>query len=261
MRGPVVLKLGGSAITVKEEPFKPDLEAIRRLAREIASSGVRDLVVVHGGGSFGHPLADRYGIHEGFKHQGQLRGLAETHMAMEELNRLVVKAMLEEGLPAVPVPPVSCFTTRSGRISRAFLGPVKALVRLGAIPVLYGDVALDEEKGFCILSGDQITAYLALRLRASRVILGLQVDGIFTKDPFKHPDAELVEVLRTSELNKVEAGGSAAVDVTGGMRAKLAEMARVAEAGIPVFLTNAKEPGNLLKALRGEKTRGTLLIR
>ncbi|OYT50726.1 hypothetical protein B6U66_05110 [Candidatus Bathyarchaeota archaeon ex4484_135] len=261
MKGPVVLKLGGSAITVKEEPFKPDLRAIKRLAGEIASSGVRDLIVVHGGGSFGHPLADKYGIHEGFKHEGQLRGLAETHMAMEELNRLVVEAMIDEDLPAVPIPPISCFITKSGRIHRAFLEPVRALMGLKSIPVLYGDVAVDEEKGFCILSGDQIVAYLALELGASRVVLGLQVDGVFTKDPLRHPDAKLVEVLRTSELDKVEAGGSSAVDVTGGMRAKLAEMAPVAEAGIPVFLTNAKKPGNVLKALRGEKTRGTLLTR
>ncbi len=261
MRGLVVVKLGGSAITVKEEPFRPDEEAIRRIAGELASSGVRPLVVVHGGGSFGHPLAERYGIHEGFRHEGQLRGLAETHAAMEELNRLVVEALLAEGLPALQVPPVSCFVTRKGRISRAFLKPVELALGLGLIPVLYGDVVLDEEDGFRILSGDQITAYLALELGAERVVLGLCVDGVFTRDPFSDPGARLIEVLRAEEIQAVETGGARAVDVTGGMRAKLMEMARVAEAGIPVFFTNAKASGRLLRALRGEKTRGTLLIR
>ena len=258
--GPVVLKLGGSAITFKEEFRKPDLKTIRRLAHEIAVSGVRDLIVVHGGGSFGHPLADKYGINKGFRHEGQLRGLAETHLAMEELNRLVVEALLDEGLPAVPLPPIACFTTRAGRISGAFLQPLRAVMGLGAIPVLYGDVVLDELEGFRILSGDQIAAYLALNLRASRVVLALAVDGVFTKDPTSHPDAELLEVLRVEELSRIEAGGSPVIDVTGGMKNKLVEMVPVARAGIPVFFTNARRPGNLLKALVGEKTRGTLLI-
>jgi len=258
-RGLVVLKLGGSAITDKKEPFKPDLKAIERLAGEIAASSVRELVLVHGGGSFGHPLARDYSIKEGFKSPWQLRGLAETHLAMEELNKLVVKALLAEGLPAVPLPPFSCFTTRDGRVAKAFLEPLRGLMKLGAIPVLYGDVVMDESLGFTILSGDQIVAYLALTLGASRVVLALAVEGVFTRDPNLYPDAVLVPRLRPSELNRVEAGGAAAIDVTGGMGKKLREMAPVASAGIPVFFTSAKVPGNVEKALRGEKVRGTLL--
>ena len=256
----VVLKLGGSAITFKDRPLEADETTIKRLAGEIAASGVCKLIIVHGGGSFGHPLAHRYGIHEGLKGNWQLRGLAETHLAMEELNRLVVGALVAEGLPAVPLPPISCFTTRRGRISKAFLEPLRALLALGAVPVLYGDVVLDEAQGFAILSGDQITAYLALTLGASRVVLALCVDGVFTKDPLKHPDARLVERLRPEDLSALEAGGSAALDVTGGMGEKLREMAPVASAGVPVLLVNARVPGNVLKVLRGEKVRGTLFL-
>ena len=255
----VVLKLGGSVITVKEEPLRPDEATIKRLASEVAASGVEELVVVHGGGSFGHPIADRYSIHEGFREPGQLRGLAETHLAMEELNKLVVEALIAEGVPAVPLPPLSCFTTRRGIISKAFLAPLRALLALGAVPVLYGDVVMDEELGFTILSGDQIVAHVALSLAATRVVLALDVDGVFNKDPKKHPDAVLLEVLRPEDVPSVEAGEVAAVDVTGGMARKLSEMARVASAGIPVFFTSARKPGNVLKALRGEKVRGTLL--
>jgi len=255
----VVLKLGGSVITVKEEPLRPDGAAIRRLAREIASSGIRELVVVHGGGSFGHPLAERYAIHEGFREPNQLRGLAETHLAMEELNKLVVRALLAEGLPAVPLSPFSCFITKRGAISRAFLAPLKAILALKGIPVLYGDVVMDEELGFTILSGDHIVAYLALALGASRVVLALDVDGVFNRDPRRYPDAMLIEALRPEDISAVEAGGALAIDVTGGMARKLQEMARVALAGVPVFFTSGRRPGNLLKALRGEKVRGTLL--
>ena len=255
----VVLKLGGSAITFKEEPMRADEEAIMRLAEEIASSGVRRLIIVHGGGSFGHPLAYKYRIHEGLKGDWQLRGLAETHEAMEELNKLVVEALLAQGLPAVPIPPIACFITEAGRIKRAFIEPVRAVLALRAIPVLYGDVVLDEAQGFAILSGDQIVAYLALALKASRVILGLGVDGVFTSDPLRHPDARLIERLRPEDIRALGAGGSMAMDVTGGMGKKLEEMAPVASAGISVLFVNAKKPGLILRALRGEKVRGTLL--
>jgi len=255
----VILKLGGSVITLKEKPFTANEEAIRRLAGEIASSGVRDLVIVHGGGSFGHPLAQEYDIHKGFKEERQLRGLAETHLAMEELNKLVVEALLAEGLPAIPLPPVSCFLMEAGRIRSAFLDPLKAVLSLKAIPVLYGDVALDAERGFTILSGDQIVAHLALGLKAARVVLGVDVDGVFDKDPHEHPDAVLLEHLRPGDLKAVKAGGSRTTDVTGGMRRKLEEMLPVVQAGVPVFITNAGVAGNILRALRGEKTRGTLI--
>jgi len=257
--GLVVVKLGGSAITFKEKPMMADEEAIRRLAGEIAASGVERLVVVHGGGSFGHPLAHEYAIHEGMKGEWQFKGLVETHRAMEELNGLVVEALLAEGLPALPLPPVSCFITEARRIDKAFLEPVRAVLSLRGIPVLYGDVVLDEAQGFAILSGDQIVACLALSLGASRVVLGLGVDGVFDRDPTRHPDARLVERLRPEDIYALEAGGSAAVDVTGGMKRKLREMAPVAAAGIPVLFVNARKPGLILRALRGEKVKGTLL--
>jgi len=260
-RGLVVLKLGGSIITDKSERFRPDEEAIGSLAREIASSGVRELVIVHGGGSFGHPLAADYGLSEGFRGPEQLRGLAETHLAMEELNKLVVSALLAEGLPAIPLPPISCFTTKGKRISRAFLGPLKALLALGAMPVLYGDVVLDEELGFTILSGDQIAAYLALALGAERVVLCLRVPGVFTRNPEEDPSAELIERLRPEDVKHVETGRLRVADVTGGMRKKLEEMAPVAAAGIPVFFTSPRPPGNLARALKGERAVGTLLSR
>ena len=255
----VVLKLGGSAITFKEELRKADEQTIRRLAGEIAASGVRRLIIVHGGGGFGHPLAHEYRLHEGLRGDWQLRGLAETHRAMEELNGIVMEALLAEGLPAVPLPPISCFITRAGRIRKAFIEPVRAVLDLGAIPVLYGDVVLDEAQGFAILSGDQIVAYLALALGASRVILGLGIDGVFTSDPLKNPGARLIERLRPEDIQALEAGGSAALDVTGGMGKKLKEMAPLASAGIPVLFVNARRPGLVLRALRGEKIMGTLL--
>ena len=58
----IVLKLGGSVITEKERNLTPNLNSIDRLAREIAEANVKGLMIVHGGGSYGHPLAKQYNI-------------------------------------------------------------------------------------------------------------------------------------------------------------------------------------------------------
>jgi len=57
----------------------------------------------------------------------------------------------------------------------------------------------------------------------------------------------------------VEIGGAAAIDVTGGMKGKLAETLKLLEKGVQVMLVNASKPGRVAKALEGEKVKGTLL--
>jgi isopentenyl phosphate kinase len=64
---PIILKIGGSAITDKTGEAQPKTEIINRLAEEIKRADLDNLIVVHGGGSFGHPTAARYGIKDGYK--------------------------------------------------------------------------------------------------------------------------------------------------------------------------------------------------
>ena len=89
---PTILKLGGSVITDKKKPLTPNLQAIERLANEIAQAKVSSLIVVHGGGSFGHYLAKQYNLTEGYGDTSQVFGFSETHRAMTKLNSLVMEA-------------------------------------------------------------------------------------------------------------------------------------------------------------------------
>ncbi|MFW6435247.1 MAG: acetylglutamate kinase, partial [Halovenus sp.] len=59
-----VLKLGGSVITDKDRPETADRDALETAAAAIGEflGGDERLVVVHGGGSFGHPHAARIGV-------------------------------------------------------------------------------------------------------------------------------------------------------------------------------------------------------
>ncbi|MDH5596346.1 MAG: isopentenyl phosphate kinase, partial [Candidatus Bathyarchaeota archaeon] len=170
---PTVLKLGGSVITNKEKPLAPNLPAIERLTSEISRANVSRLVLVHGGGSFGHPIAKQYSIEEGYRDQSQIMGFSKTRQAMTTLNKLVVDSLIQHNIPAVTVQPSSCTITKQGRINLMEERPLRKLLEMGFVPVLYGDAVLDSDTGFAILSGDQLISSLATRLEAERIIIGI----------------------------------------------------------------------------------------
>ena len=51
-----VLKLGGSVITVKDEPMTADQENVRRLCEEVKAAWPMPLIIVHGEGPSDIPL-------------------------------------------------------------------------------------------------------------------------------------------------------------------------------------------------------------
>lgn len=260
---PTVLKLGGSVITDKEKPLTPNLQAIKRLAKEIAQAEVLSLIVVHGGGSFGHHIAKLYNLTEGYIDPSQVIGFSEAHHAMTKLNSLVMEALLNNNINAVVIQPSSCVITKTGRIQSMEKKPLKRLIGMGLVPVLYGDTVLDSEKGFAILSGDQIVSSLALNFGASRIIIGGDVDGLYTKDPKTSKSAKLIKRVTLEELKtqKHDIEGSKTTDVTGGMLGKVHELIPAIAQNIQALLVNATKPLRVYKALKGEEVIGTIIER
>jgi len=255
-----VLKLGGSVVTVKDKPLKADTANIERLSEEISKAGLKQLVIVHGGGSFGHPVARRYGIMGGDASINKSFGVSETHRAMVALNSLIVDALLALKVPALSISPSSFFITDEGRIKTANFTIIHRLVDLGIIPVLYGDVVLDQSRGFSILSGDQLASRIAVELGASRLVFGVDVDGIYSSDPKITPGAHLRESLQIKHIKDlVDLGEALTTDVTGGMLGKVMEASVTVEAGVEVIIANASKAGVIFKALIGEPVTGTIL--
>jgi isopentenyl phosphate kinase len=256
-----ILKIGGSVITDKSGELIAQMQVINRLADEIRKTEIRKLVIVHGGGSFGHTLAERYAIKDGFKKDFQIIGFSETHHVMTVLNGLFVDALIWHSIPAVSVTPSSCVTTRNGRIQRFEDAVLKKLLEMGFIPVLYGDAVLDTERGFTILSGDQIVSTLATLLNAERIIIGVDVDGLYEADPKVKKASKLFDHLTLKELKKLQSkiDNPKAHDVTGGMFGKITELIPAIKQGIPTLIVNATEPDYIYKALKGKKVKGTLI--
>ena len=256
---PIIVKLGGSVVTIKERPFTPNNRAIARLAEELRRADVKSLIVIHGGGSFGHPPAKEYAIAEGYKNPEQLVGFSKTHRAMVVLNRLVVDALIQQSIPAVGVQPSAFIMTRKGRISDLNSALILRMLEMNLVPVLYGDAVLDVEQGFSILSGDQLMVSLAISLESRQIIIGVDVDGLYTADPKLHADAKLIEDTSLVELKTFlgKIGKSMAVDVTGGMYGKIAELIPALERGIEAKIINARKANRLCKALMNQEVRGT----
>ena len=264
----VFLKLGGSLITEKTQREAARLDVLRRVAGEIAAAlRVRTelrLVLGHGSGSFGHFAAERYGVHRG--HLSDWWGYAQTAAAAARLNRLVVDTCLEAGVPVVSLQPSASLRTRGGEIRDWATWPVEKLLAQGLVPVVFGDVALDERQGSTIASTEQLFEYLAHQLRPQRMLLAGEVDGVYTADPQREPGARPIAALTPASWQAAEkhegVGGARGVDVTGGMYAKVQQMLRLVEAlpGLQVSIFSGLEVGRVRDALEG-RAGGTLLAR
>ncbi|MCJ7632217.1 isopentenyl phosphate kinase [Candidatus Bathyarchaeota archaeon] len=244
---------------MKEKPLTSNTKIIERLAEEIRKAALRNLIIVHGGGSFGHPLAQEYDIASGYKNSRQLVGFSKTHQAMAILNRQIVDALIQRNVPAVEVQPSAFVLTRRGRIMDFSRVLIQKMMDMSLVPVLYGDSVIDEEQGFSILSGDQLMSILATNFQSPRIILCVDVDGLFTEDPKLHPEAKLIRKISLGELKTVleKIGKSTLVDVTGGMHGKVTELIPALEMGVKVELVNAKKPNRLYKALLNQEVKGT----
>jgi isopentenyl phosphate kinase len=226
----VFLKLGGSLLTDKTREQALRADVLARLCSEIALALVArpdlKLLLGHGSGSFGHITASRYGTRRGVRTQAEWRGYAETARIAAELNRLVVAALWEAAVPALGVQPSASAVCRDGKLVSLEERPLVTALANGLVPLVHGDVALDEVRGGTIVSTEGIFAWLAPRLRPRRVILVGEVEGVLTADPGSGVRGEVVSEITPGSLPQWASalGASRGVDVTGGMVAKVQEM-------------------------------------
>lgn len=215
---PVVCKLGGSVITDKTQPETVDEAALERAADAVAAAlqagRVDDLVLVHGGGSFGHVHASDHGVSTTHGTH-DAAAVDAIHGAMKTLDEAVLETLLERDVPAVAVHPLSA----AHRDARATLhlptDQIRTMIEEGFVPVLHGDLVSHVGEGATVVSGDELVTELASELDADRIGLCSTVPGVLD-------DGDRV-IARIGSFAEVEAvlGGSDATDVTGGMAAKV----------------------------------------
>lgn len=253
----IFLKLGGSLITDKRTPETARMDVIQRVAREIAAARARmpslELVIGHGSGSFGHVVGRRYGTRQGVATPEQWYGFAATADAAARLNRIITRALLEAEIPAWAIQPGTTLRCRDGQVVAGPEATVQRALDVGLVPVVFGDVALDEVRGGTIVSTEEIFDWLLPRLQPHRMVLAGEVDGIYTADPQRHADAVRIEAIHPRDMATLAAGleGSHGVDVTGGMAAKVAQAVAMVQAqpGLRIIVCGGLTPGALEQVL------------
>jgi isopentenyl phosphate kinase len=213
-----VLKLGGSVVTEKDSPETIDGLALDRAADAVAAAVEYppNLVLVHGGGSFGHHNAEDHGVSStaGTHDAG---AAMDIHGAMTTLNRFVLGRLHERDVPALPVHPFSAAARDADAGLTLPTGQVATMLGEGFVPVLHGDLVAHEGEGATVVSGDELVVELASALDADRVGLCSTVPGVLRED-------EVIPCVESFDAVADVLGESEATDVTGGMAGKVEQL-------------------------------------
>ena len=248
----IILKFGGSIITNKKGKSEARMNNIKEIAKTIGKMwkmGVRNIVIVHGAGSFGHPYVVENQIKDGIKSEKQRWGFAKTHLECTKLSNLFVNALLEEEVPAISIAPSAvCLMTNKKIVD--FSSIVFEYLEHGYLPIVHGDMVPDSKIEGAPLSGDQIVTYLGKNARI--VAVGCDVDGVIDSKGEvinRITKSNLKEVLKS--IKKVDG------DVTGGMEGKIRELLNLSGRS---YIFNASVPKRIEEIVLGKKTVATEII-
>lgn len=261
------LKLGGSLLTDKRVQAEFRLETARRIAAEITAALQADpnlqLLIGHGSGSFGHFAANRYQTAKGVHTPEQWRGFAEVATVAAELNYLVAQALHSAGVPVWRIQPSASAISHDGRLKHMALEPIRAALEHRLVPLVYGDVALDEVRGGTIISTETIFFYLAQHLPVERILLFGETEGVYDSS------GAIIPEITTANFDQIAAalGGSEGVDVTGGMATKVRDMLELVtqiaqqrdKPRVEIRIADGTQPNLLQNILLGQSAPGTAI--
>jgi isopentenyl phosphate kinase len=275
MKELIFLKLGGSLITDKTQPYTPKLDVIEDVALQI-STALRThpdlrLLIGHGSGSFGHVAASEYQTRNGFfprpsplihrerdkTEDNYWKGFAEVWYQASSLNRFVMKALHKVNVPSVALPPSANVIASNGKVSIWETTSISMALAAGLVPMIYGDVTFDEVRGGTILSTEDLFSHLARALNPQRILLAGLESAVWEDFPARTRKVENITPQTFSQISE-GVGKAAGADVTGGMESKVTQMLELVQQDpeLKIQIFSGVEPGNILRALSGE-TLGT----
>ncbi len=134
-----------------------------------------------------------------------------------------------------------------------FSNTLNRLLNLGAIPIINENdtVATDE---IVIGDNDTLAAIVAESIRADKLILLSDIDGLYTADPRTDPDAKLISHVSNIDEGILSLAGGAGCSLgTGGMVTKLQAAKICMKCGCDMIITNGNTPTNLYDIVDGKK--------
>jgi len=223
----VLLKLSGATFGGGGVGLAPDV--VRRVATEIAAavrSGVQVAIVVGGGNFFRGAELSQSGLDRA---RADYMGMLGTVM-----NCLALQDFLEQEGVSTRVQSAIAM----GQVAEPYI-PLKAIRHLekGRV-VIFGAGA-----GMPYFSTDTVSVQRALETHCDEVVMGKNgVDGVYTADPRVDPSATLIKHLTYTEAL---VSGLEVMDATA--------LSMCRDHGVRMRVFGMEEPGNVTRALQGEK--------
>lgn len=228
----ILLKLSGESL-MGEKNYGIDPAQLAAYAEEIKTAvqqGVQVAVVIGGGNIFRGLQGSAQGME---RVQGDYMGMLSTvinSMALQgALQTLGVPSKLMGGLSIEPI------------VEK--MGSVQAIRYLeeGNVVIISGGT------GNPYFTTDTASALRGIEIKADIMLKGTRVDGIYTADPEKDPNAKKFDAITYDEAYEKQLK---IMDLTAFTLCK--------ENNLPMYVFNMNERGNLLKVLKGEEI-GTLV--
>ena len=133
-----------------------------------------------------------------------------------------------------------------------FSNTLNRLLELGALPIINENDTVSTRE-IVIGDNDTLAAIVAESVKADKLILLSDIDGLYTADPHKNPEARLIHrVTKIDEKLIALAGGSNGAQGTGGMVTKLQAAQICMDCGCEMVIANGADPMNLYYILDGK---------
>ena len=256
----IVVKIGSSSL-MHSETGKLDLLKIERLVRalvDIKNSGKEVILVSSGAIAVGktaiglHERPDELPVKQACAAIGQAKLMMVYQKLFAEYGTIAAQVLLTKYTMLNPVTRTNAENT------------FKELLHIGAIPVVnendtVSTYEIEQVQSFG--DNDKLSALDASITEADLLILLSDIDGLYTDDPNKNPDAKFINVVdkideQLMNMGKNSSGSSVG---TGGMSAKLVAAQIATYSGTDMVITNGNDVTNISRIINGENT-GTLFL-
>ncbi|HET8592950.1 MAG TPA: glutamate 5-kinase [Solirubrobacterales bacterium] len=244
----VVAKLGSSIVAGEEGALRTDvLDRVCSQVSELHRGGENVLMVTSGAIARGMRVLEL----------GRRPSAIDELQAASAVGQGSLFRAYEERLAGADVRAAQVLLTASDlQLRTHYLNARQTLVRLldwRVVPVVNeNDTTATDEITFG--DNDFLAAQVAIMLEARLLVLLTDQPGLYTRDPRRNPDAELVpEVRDEAELAAYEIGQHTSPFGLGGMRSKVAAAGMAGASGIAAVICDGTADGTLLAAASGEE--------
>lgn len=257
----IVVKIGSSSL---QHPETGDMDYIRleKLVRELCDirNQGKDVVLVTSGAiaagrkavnlkeSKARTQAEDMAVKQACAAIGQARLMMTYQKLFAEYNQLTAQILMTKNTIVDNLNRYNAHNTFT------------QLLNMGVIPIVNENdtVATYEIE---IGDNDTLSAIVAALIGADLLILLSDIDGLYTDDPRRNPDAQFIEQVDelTGELMRMGKESTGSAVGTGGMNTKLIAAKIATSSQVDMVIANSRDLGVLHRILEGEK-EGTLFV-